>query len=89
MLPVEKATGQLWLDEQYLCETEYEISEPFTSSNEHHVQRIKLVVPDEHCVRLLNAYNLSLVTKDGQRHPIPRPFLHRGSNHLECYVESQ
>ncbi len=88
MLPVEKAKGQIWLREQLLCDIEYEISEPMSVGVKPHVQRITLVVAEEHCAMLLDAYDLTLVMADGQRCHIPRPIQHLGSNCIECYVES-
>lgn len=88
MLPVEKAKGQVWLEDQFLCDVEYEISEPLKLIRKFHVQRICFVVAEEHCAVLLNAYNLTLVLASGQRCHIPRPFHHHGSGSMECYVES-
>jgi hypothetical protein len=88
MLPIEKAKGQIWLHDKFLCEVEYEISEALGHSRTVHVQRIMLTVPEEHCAVLLDAYNLFLTLADGQRHRIPRPLQRLGSNYLECYVES-
>jgi hypothetical protein len=88
MLPVEKATGQIWLREQFLCDVEYDISEPLSVGANLQVQRIILVVPEEHCAVLLDSYELTLVIADGQRCHIPRPLQHLGLNRLECYVES-
>jgi hypothetical protein len=88
MLPVEKATGQIWLRDQHLCDVEYEISEPLSASAMPHVQRIILVVPEEHCAALLDSYELILIMADGQRHHIPRPIQRVGLGVLECYVES-
>ncbi len=88
MLTVEKAKGQIWLREQLLCDVEYEISEPLKRTAGPQVQRITLVVSEEHCASLLDAYELTLVMADGQRCHIPRPIQHLGSNCIECYVES-
>lgn len=88
MLPVEKAKGQIFLSDHFLCEVEYDISEPLQVARNANVQRIKLDVPDEHCATLLDAYNLVLVLANGQRSRIPRPRLHAGLNSLECYVET-
>jgi len=88
MLPVEKAEGQIWLRDQHLCDVEYEISEPMSASAMPHVQRVILVVPEEHCAVLLDSYELILVMADGQRCHIPRPLQHLGLNCIECYVES-
>jgi hypothetical protein len=88
MLPVEKAKGQVFLGQQFLCDVDYDISEPMKASRNSNVQRIVLDVPDEHCAMLLDAYNLFLVLADGQRHRIPRPLLNSTLNHLECYVET-
>jgi hypothetical protein len=88
VLPVEKAQGQIWLRDKFLCDIEYEISEPLRNSRTSHVQRIVLVVPEAHCATLLDAYELILVLDNGQRQPIPRPLHYKGSNRFECYVES-
>lgn len=88
MLPVGQGTGQMWLRDQFLCDVEYDIGEPLKFSRNPQVQRIDLVVPEEHCAALMDAYELVLVLGDGQRHHIPRPLRHLGEHHLECYVES-
>ena len=88
MLSVEKEKGQIWLREQLLCDVEYEISEPLNASANPHVQRITLVMAEEDCAALLDAYDLTLVMANGQSCHIPRPLQHLGSNCIECYVES-
>ena len=88
MLPVEKAQGQIFLNEKFLCEVEYEISEPLQLFSKPQVQRVLLNVPDERCATLLDSYDLILVLVDGDQHHIPRPIRHFGQTHLECYVET-
>jgi hypothetical protein len=88
MLPVEKAKGQIWLHDKFLCDVEYDISKPLKRTDGPQVQRVTLVVPEEHCAVLLDSYDLTLVLADGQRFRIPRPLQHLGSNRIECYVES-
>jgi hypothetical protein len=88
MLPVGKEKGHIWLRDQFLCDVDYDISNPLRSTSGPQVQRIALTVPEEHCASLLDAYDLVLVLADGQRCRIPRPIQHLGLNNLECYVES-
>ena len=88
MLLVEKAKGQIWLGEQCLCDVEYEVSKTMKYTGNHEVQRIILILEDEHCTTLLDAYELTLVLTDGRRCKIPRPLQHVGLGDLECYVES-
>lgn len=88
MLPVEQGIGQIWLDDRFLCDAEYAISQPLKSHNHHQAQRIILTVDEKECAPLLNAYGLTLVLANGSRQAIPRPFQHAGAGRLECYVES-
>jgi hypothetical protein len=88
MLPVGQGIGQLWIEEQLLCETEYFIGEPMRGTGIIRVQRVILLLEDEHCNKLLDAYNIVLVSADGCHYPIPRPLQSLGLGCLECYVES-
>ena len=88
MLPVEKATGQLWLRAEFLCDVEYDISQPLNSTGSSQVQRVTLTLEDEHCDKLIDAYELILILGDGRRCSIPRPLQKMGLGGLECYVES-
>jgi hypothetical protein len=88
MLPIEKAKGQIWLDDQFLCDVEYDIGTPISVSGKLQVQRIVFTLLEEHCTALLKALGLTLVLADGQRHDIPRPFQRLGEGSLECYFES-
>jgi len=87
MLPVEKAKGQIFLHDKFLCDVEYDISEPLKSTGGPQIQHITLTVEDEHCAPLLAAYGLTLVVADGECFAIPRPIMRQAR--LECYVESQ
>lgn len=88
MLPVEKAKGQIFLHDKFLCDVEYDISDPLKRPSAPQVQRVMLTVEDEHCAVLLDAYELTLILGDGRRCPIPRPIQRTGLGCLECYVES-
>jgi hypothetical protein len=88
MLPVEKAKGQIWLHDKFLCDVEYDISEPLKMTDHPPVQRITFTLDDEHCAPLLDTYDLTLVLADGRRCAIPRPLQRVGLGSLECYVES-
>lgn len=88
MLPVEKAKGHIWRDDQFLCDVEYDIGELMKINGSLHIQRIVFILPEEHCVTLLNATGLTLVLADGRRFSIPRPFERVRVGCLECYVES-
>jgi hypothetical protein len=87
MLPVEKAKGQIWLHDKFLCDIEYDISEPLKHTDGLQVQRVAFTLDDAHCVTLLDAYELTLVLADGRRFSIPRPLQRVGLGCLECYVE--
>jgi hypothetical protein len=88
MLPVEKAQGQIWLYDQFLCNVDYDIGEPLKNTDGTQVQRITLNLLDEESAPLLDAYDLTLIIADGSRCAIPRPLQHVGLGQLECYVES-
>ena len=88
MLPVEKAKGQIWLHDKFLCDVEYEIDQPLKRTSGPQVQRVSFTVEDEHCTVLLDAYELTLILGDGRRCSIPRPIQKIGLGCLECYVES-
>ncbi len=89
MLPVEKAKGQIFLHDEFLCDVDYNISEPLKRTGGVQVQRVTFTVEDEHCTPLLDAYELTLIIGDGRRCSIPRPLQSMGLGCLECYVESQ
>ena len=86
MLPVEKAKGKIFLQDKFLCDVEYHVSEPLKQNDELQVQHVTLTVEDEHCVPLLAAYDLVLVVADGRRFSLPRPI--QRQDRLECYVQS-
>ncbi|MCC6457295.1 MAG: hypothetical protein IT328_20240 [Caldilineaceae bacterium] len=88
MLPVEQGSGQIWQDEQFLCDIDYDIDEPLVSANGHKIQRVTFTVAEADCAQLLDAYGLTLVIADGRRCAIPRPLQLAGLDRLECYVES-
>lgn len=88
MLPIGPGNGQVWHQARLVCDVEYRIDEPLKFLSGAVIQRVTLIVPDEHCVMLLDSYELSLVLADGQRHRIPRPLRLIEGNKLECYVET-
>jgi hypothetical protein len=88
MLPVGEGMGQIWLLGKYLCEVEYFVGEPMRHVGNSQVQRVILILEDEHCEKLVDAYELNLVLKDDTCVAIPRPLQSIGLGCLECYVES-
>ncbi len=89
MLPVESGNGQVWRRDQYLCDAQYEVSEPFQHNEFMDVQRITLTIDDADCEPLLRSYDLTLVMADGKRHQIPHPLRLTARGVLEVYLESK
>ena len=88
MLPVEKGKGQVWRRDQFLCDAEYDVGEPFQRNEFIDVQRVLLTVDAADCDPLLHSYDLTLVTASGKHYKIPKPFSLVGPGHLEIYIES-
>jgi hypothetical protein len=89
MLPVGHGQGQLWKGDEFLCDVDYEISEPLTFVSVAGTQHVKMLVHNYECEDLLHVAGLTLVLADGSRHRLPRPIdVVQGDGRLECFLNT-
>lgn len=90
MLPIGKGQGELWKGDTFLCEVDYEISEPLSYVTAADAQHVTMTVHDYACEDLLHIAGLTLILTDGSRHRLPRPIdIVRGDGRLECFLTAE
>jgi hypothetical protein len=88
MLPIGSGRGELWNDNRFLCQVDYDISPPLSFVTAAQTQRIQMVVRDHEYEKLLDVAGLTLIVADGSRHCLPRSVHLREEGHLECFLSA-